>query len=180
MKEFDSRAEEYDAWYDENQEVFRKEIELIRGWARGSPALEIGVGTGRFASGLGIGFGIDMARGALLLARRRGIRAVLGSAESLPFKSESFALVGVFFSIEFFGDPRRALEECRRVLLPGGRLIVLHLLPSESLEKKRGKGFYSGMRRAYFPHEITRMAQGLALADRSETGELSALLFVKA
>jgi len=177
---FDSRAEEYDAWYDQNRGIFLKELGLVRDWAEGSPSLEIGVGTGRFASGLGIGFGVDRARGALRIARHRGIKVVLGEAENLPFRGESFALVGVFLAIEFFAEPERAFEECRRVLLPGGRLLLLHFLPSGSAVKKQGQGFYSGFRQAYGPDEVAGMARGLRLAGRRETGELSALLFVKA
>ncbi len=180
---FDSRPGEYDAWYDENQELFREEIGLVMDWVKGSPSLEIGAGTGRFASSLGIGFGLDRARGALELARGRGIRVVLGDAGGLPFKKECFALVGIFFSLEFFADPASALAESARVLRPGGHLVILHILPDsnkgQGIIKKKGRGFYAGMVRLYSARDVREMAVWLRLSEERARDGLSALLFVK-
>jgi len=176
---FDSRPAEYDAWYDENQELFQEELELVRDWVV-SPSLEIGAGTGRFASSLGIGFGLDRARRALCLARERGVKVVAGDAGALPFKKECFAFAGIFFSIEFLAEPEKALEECHRVLAPDGRLLVLHFLPSTPVAEKKGQGFYAGMTQIYGTGDITRMARGFRLAYGKERANISALLFVKA
>jgi len=48
--------------------------------------LEVGVGTGRLASKLGVGVGLDPSRNMLELSRRRDIMAVQGVAEKLPFQ----------------------------------------------------------------------------------------------
>ncbi|MGB9590546.1 MAG: class I SAM-dependent methyltransferase [candidate division WOR-3 bacterium] len=183
---FDSRPEEYDAWYDENPQLFREELDLIKDWIGGSPSapapassLEIGAGTGRFTSSLGIGFGIDRARRALRLARERGVRAVVGDAGALPFKGECFALVGIFFTLEFLAEPRKALEECHRILAPAGRLLVLHFLPSSPVTKKKGQGFYAGVVQLYGPRDICGMARGFRLVHERERGDISALLFAK-
>ncbi len=176
---FDSRPEEYDAWYDENPQVFREELDLVKDWVRGFPSLEIGVGTGRFASSLGIGFGLDRALCALRLARERSVRVVAGDAGALPFRDSSFVLVGLFFTLEFLPDPTAAFYECHRVLLPAGRLIILHLLPSSRVSENKGRGFYAGLVRLYRPEDVRRLARGLSLTDQRECDGISALSFEK-
>lgn len=176
---FGSRPEEYDAWYDENLQTFLKELELVKDWVRGFPSLELGVGTGRFASGLGIGFGLDRAVGALRLARQRGVRTIAGDARTLPFGASSFALVGIFFTLEFLPDPAASFDECYRILVPTGRLLILHILPSSFVAEKKGRGFYASMVRLYYPEEILGLARGFRLTDQRERDDLSALLFEK-
>ncbi len=46
-------------------------------------------------------------------------------AESLPFRSASFDVVGVAFGLRNMTHKERALTEMQRVLKPGGRLLVL-------------------------------------------------------
>ncbi len=134
MRVFDYLAEEYDLWYERpfGRSAFELELrclkELLGSFKRG---LEIGVGTGRFASALGVRFGIDPSYEMLRIASRRGIRCVQGVGESLPFKKEVFDLVLIVVSICFVEDPLRVLKESRKVLLKGGRL-VLGLVLSES------------------------------------------------
>lgn len=50
---------------------------------------------------------------------------VLCDAEELPFRSASFDLVTVAFGLRNMTHKARALAEMRRVLRPGGRLLVL-------------------------------------------------------
>lgn len=53
------------------------------------------------------------------------IRAVAGSAESLPYSTEKFDAVTVAFGVRNFADRTRGLAEMGRVLKSGGRLVVL-------------------------------------------------------
>lgn len=57
---FESLSQRYDAWFESHFYAYLSELEAVRRCV-GSPqlALEVGVGTGRFAGPLGIGFGID-------------------------------------------------------------------------------------------------------------------------
>jgi demethylmenaquinone methyltransferase/2-methoxy-6-polyprenyl-1,4-benzoquinol methylase len=79
------------------------------------------------------GLGVDLATGMLLRGGRklakRGLapRAWLagGDVENLPLAAGSFDGALVAFGIRNVGDPGRALAEVRRVLRPGGRLVVL-------------------------------------------------------
>jgi len=52
---FEKHAKEYDAWFDENKLVYLSELEAVKSMLpEGGTGIEIGVGTGRFASQLGI------------------------------------------------------------------------------------------------------------------------------
>jgi SAM-dependent methyltransferase len=85
------------------------------GWA-----LDLGGGRGQLRSLL-------LSRGyryANLDLRPSGPGAVHGNAQQVPFASSSFDLVVSCDSLEHFDEPRQALVEVRRVLTPGGTLVV--------------------------------------------------------
>ncbi len=108
----------------------------------GEAALEIGFGTGHgllaLAEAAGEGgrvCGVDLSSGMCRAARRRLGRARLdGSAMltradalRLPFAGSSFDAILMSFTLELFEDAEipLVLQECRRVLRPGGRLGVV-------------------------------------------------------
>lgn len=124
---FDVEAARYDEWYDtpNGRATFDDEVAALAPlWPPAQPRLEVGVGSGRFARALGVEYGIDPAVGALALAAHRGVRVVAGRAEELPFAAGRFAAVLFVVSLCFVADPERALLEARRVLAPGGRVVV--------------------------------------------------------
>lgn len=61
------------------------------------------------------------------LARFSHVSAEVADAESLPFAASSFDAVLMFHTLTYTERPLRALEECARVLRPGGKLVVLCL-----------------------------------------------------
>ena len=68
--------------------------------------------------------GVDNNPRPLEVARQRGLDAVQGSAEELPFGGAAFDLVALLDTIEHVPGEARVLSECRRVLRPGGKLLV--------------------------------------------------------
>jgi len=95
------------------------------------PGIEAGVGTGRFASALGIRYGIDPSTQMLSMARDRGIEVIRGVGESLPVRSGTFVTYLMVTALEFVASPRRVMSEAARVLAPGGR-AVFGFIPRDS------------------------------------------------
>ena len=92
--------------------------------------LDCGCGTGnnlRMLRGYGQATGIDLTFSGLAYARRQGERLVArASALTLPFSDDTFDLVTSFDVIYAFDDNQaaQALREMRRVLRPGGYLVL--------------------------------------------------------
>jgi ubiquinone/menaquinone biosynthesis C-methylase UbiE len=122
---FETSAQEYDAWFEKHHFCYESELRALKTLAtphrRG---LELGVGTGRFATPLGIAVGIEPARAMAALAQKRGIQVVQAVAEALPFSQDSFDLVAIITALCFFRDPFQALMEATRVLTPSGRILI--------------------------------------------------------
>ncbi|WP_298630812.1 bifunctional demethylmenaquinone methyltransferase/2-methoxy-6-polyprenyl-1,4-benzoquinol methylase UbiE [uncultured Thermus sp.] len=79
--------------------------------------------------------GADFAPPMLELARRKaqaqglGVEFLEADALALPFLGGSFDAITIAFGFRNFADYRKALLELRRVLAPGGRLVILEFPP---------------------------------------------------
>lgn len=99
----------------------------------GKKVLEVGCGAGvdlvRFARGGAQVTGVDLAASAIDLAKanfaQQGLAGDLRIAdgEQLPFPDGAFDLVYAHGVVQYTANPRRLVEECRRVLQPGGQAI---------------------------------------------------------
>ena len=131
---FDRMAEQYDRWYDspEGGAIFREELDCLRLLWSGpcDRWLEVGVGTGRFASALGVTEGMDPSPAMLAYAAQRGVRTKAGTAEALPYPDRSFDGVLLVVTLSFVKDPGQALRDCTRVLRPNGTLLT-GIIPAE-------------------------------------------------
>jgi len=102
--------------------------------ARGR-VLEVAIGTGLnlpfYPAATTTITGIDLSPAMLAIARQRaadlGVHVDLhtGDAEALPFEDATFDTVVCALSLCTIPDPATAIAEMRRVLLPGGRLLLL-------------------------------------------------------
>ncbi len=103
---------------------------LARHAPTASRIVDIGCGTGgmaaRLPSGL-LGAALDFNPGALAFCRERGIGPLLrGDASVLPFADATFdiaLLLDVLYH-KNVGEPDRVLREVRRVLVPGGAVVI--------------------------------------------------------
>jgi ubiquinone/menaquinone biosynthesis C-methylase UbiE len=122
---FEAHHRRYDEWFVRHHAAYLSELLAVRAqlpW-RGL-GLAIGVGTGRFASPLGVQVGIDPAGAVLDYAANRGISTVQAIAEALPFSDSSFNYALSVTTICFVDDATAMLTEAYRVLKPGGELVV--------------------------------------------------------
>jgi SAM-dependent methyltransferase len=135
VNDYDSFAAEYTAQSDsgiQNAYYERPAILALAGDVAGHRILDAGCGSGPLFGALrdrgGIVTGIDASTGMLEQARRRlGADADLQVArlgDPLPFPDGAFDDVIASLVLHYLEDWGPALAELRRVLRPGGRLII--------------------------------------------------------
>jgi len=161
---FNRYYKKYDAWYDNNKYTYQSELEAIKKvLPKKGKGLEIGVGTGRFASSLGIKFGIDPSKNMLKIAQQRGIDVRLGFGELLPFRNGLFDYVAIINTLCFVRNHQKVLEESRRVLKKKGKLII-GIIDKDSFlgrfyQKKKSK-FYQ--QATFFnPRQVINLLEGM-------------------
>jgi demethylmenaquinone methyltransferase/2-methoxy-6-polyprenyl-1,4-benzoquinol methylase len=151
---------------------------IDRGWRRaavayldapkGARILDLCTGTAdllveaiqRFPSrrGTGVDFSAEMLRRARGKLERRGLlgqaAVVQGDAERLPLRDACFDGALIAFGIRSVPDQQRALLELRRVLVPGGRLVVL--------EFSSPTGAMGALYRLYSRHVLPRVGGAIS------------------
>jgi SAM-dependent methyltransferase len=121
------QAEDRHWWYRGRRSVLDRVIEDLRLPAR-AEILDAGCGSGRnmieFARH-GAVTGIELSATSVEIARRRGAGEVVeGSVLEMPFEAGRFDLAASLDVIEHLEDDLAALRELRRVVKPGGTLLV--------------------------------------------------------
>ncbi len=125
IEPFETHADRYDDWFERHDVVYRSELQAVTGFipAQGE-GIEIGAGTGRFTSPLGIRFGVEPAGRMARIAADRGIRIVRGTGEALPVRSCAFDFAVLVTTLCFLDDPARTFREISRIVKPGGAVVV--------------------------------------------------------
>ena len=147
--DFNRAAGTYDDYY---REEFGRKIDAVEKRLIGKylyrlgtgRLLEVGCGTGHWTEyfsekGFSV-LGLDISEKMLAKAGARSIPGagfLIGSAESLPFPGESFENVASMATLEFVDHPDRAFGEIRRVMKPGGSLLVGALNENSRLGRSR-------------------------------------------
>lgn len=124
---FDDHVAEYDAWFGEHPYAFQSEVEALREMLPEGDKLtgiEVGLGTGRFSTALGINEGVEPSVPMRRLAIKRGIEIMDGFAEELPYGDLKFDFVLMVFCISYFKKLRPPFTEAYRVIKLGGSLVV--------------------------------------------------------
>ena len=130
-------------------------------------ALDVATGTGDFVldlarrPGVERVVGLDFAPQMLSLARhkaqRRGlshrVNWMLGDAQSLPFSDDLFLCITCGFGLRNFADKEAALKEMTRVVRPGGRVVILDIVPLT------GGGVFHNLLRGYFRGVVPRLGE---------------------
>lgn len=160
---YDRLAGSYDRIANAAEHEARERGERLLSVEEGERVLEVGYGTGHslvnLAAAGGRVTGIDVSEGMLAVARERvadagladRVRLLLGDARSMPFRGGRFDAAFASFTVELFegDDLRLALAELRRVLRPGGRVVVVSLFDGGGLPLR----IYKWVHRS-FPHLV--------------------------
>jgi ubiquinone/menaquinone biosynthesis C-methylase UbiE len=133
---YDEMAQRYDRRWGT---YIAKTLAFLDRWAAISPeavVLDIGCGTGEFEKLLLSKHpnqqitGVDISTKMLEIARRKcqaypkvAFRAA--SASALPFSDHSFDVIVSASAFHYFNAPEAALDEMRRILRPGGVMVIL-------------------------------------------------------
>jgi len=91
--------------------------------------LDIGCGSGALLDHFGErgvrGVGFDLSQAIMSYHRRRGtFPGFVGSVEQIPLAAGQFEMLTCLGLIEHLADPVAALAELRRVVKPGGRVMI--------------------------------------------------------
>jgi ubiquinone/menaquinone biosynthesis C-methylase UbiE len=127
---FDRIAHSYDETRGGEDRGRRFAAELARFLHPALPVLEVGVGTGVVALGLGeLGYhvvGVDLSLPMLETAKRRiGPRVAQADARRLPLADGSFDQAYSVWVLHVVGDVAAVLGEVGRILRPGGHYLVV-------------------------------------------------------
>ncbi|ASY63726.1 Transcriptional regulator, ArsR family [Sinorhizobium sojae CCBAU 05684] len=102
--------------------------------------LDLGTGTGRilqlFEGIYRRGIGVDASRDMLAVARSNLDKAGITKASirhgdifNLPLDDQTFDLVTIHQVLHYLAEPEAAIAEAARMLMPGGRLVIIDFAP---------------------------------------------------
>jgi len=145
IEPFEKHSKEYDEWFIRNHDIYQAELEAIKSFIpENKKGVEIGVGSGRFATPFGIKIGVDPSRKIADIARNRGIEVYEAVAEELPFDDKTFEFVLMVTTICFVDNLLKSFQEAYRILKNNGFIIIGFIDKNSDLgEKYQSKRTYN-------------------------------------
>jgi demethylmenaquinone methyltransferase / 2-methoxy-6-polyprenyl-1,4-benzoquinol methylase len=128
---------------------YRRDALARNGLKAGDRLLDLATGTGvvgRAAESITRDIvGADPSIGMLTSSHGGDFPRVQATSEALPFADASFDFITIGFALRHFADLAVAFNECRRVLRPGGRMLILEITAPESRIARGFLGAYMGV-----------------------------------
>ena len=158
VRRYSRLAPVYELWARITEARPRRRVLELAEVRDGEAILEVASGTGAQLAVLaqrnpsGRTVGLELAEGMLAQTRKRlsaaclaGVELVCGNALELPFEDESFDLVvnGYMLDLLARDDIPRALAEFKRVMRPGGRLVLSNMTKGERRRHRIWDSLYS-------------------------------------
>jgi demethylmenaquinone methyltransferase / 2-methoxy-6-polyprenyl-1,4-benzoquinol methylase len=133
--------------------MYRRQALARAGLTPGQRVLDIATGTGVVARAAltitgqsGEIFGLDPSIGMLVAGREKArFPLVEAGSEHLPFRDASFDMLTIGFALRHFADLDAVFRDCRRVLRPGGRILILEITAPASRTARMLLGAYMGV-----------------------------------
>lgn len=161
-KMFDTISENYDGL---NRVIsfgidvkWRKKVVAIVGENNPKQILDIATGTGDLAIMMASLnpdkiTGLDISAGMLEVGKQKiakanlsdKIKMIVGDSENMPFKDETFDAITVSFGVRNFAHLDKGLTEIKRVLKPGGKLVILETSVPTKFPYKQGYRFHTSV-----------------------------------
>ena len=116
-------------WEASQRPLVRRAVRILRrALPPGARILDVGCGYGHLAAALAAaGFraeGVELSPIGVRHARSLGVAVRQGTLEAAAFPGEAFDAVTAYYVIEHLDDPAAFLREARRILRPGGALLL--------------------------------------------------------
>lgn len=137
-KGFDEYANAYDAWFLDNRNVLYSELNLVASVVKGAKkVLSVGCGSGLFEKllrderGIVITDGIEPSTGMADIARRRGLRVTVATAEEADFGHGDYDLILFNGTPSYIAGLADVVKKAYDALPAGGRIVLIDV-PKES------------------------------------------------
>ena len=137
---------------------WRKKVIQIIGETKPKQLLDIATGTGDLAimmAGLNPDrvVGLDISSGMLEVGKQKirkanlsdTIEMIVGDSENMPFENNTFDAITVSFGVRNFANLDKGLTEIKRVLKPGGKLVILETSVPTKFPFKQGYRFHTAV-----------------------------------
>lgn len=147
---FDSLAAEWDLMFTATDLEFLRHLVDHLDFKEGWDILDLGCGTGILfdmlrrrvgsaGSVTGVDFSFEMAQKAHRNFPFENVNVVDADAVNLPFADSTFDVAVAFSAFPHFSDQQKALDETHRVLKPGAKFFIIHLVSSKELSEMHQK-----------------------------------------
>ena len=135
---FDQYAAEYDAWFMENKKLLYSEAKLVAYFLKPNTKIfSVGCGSGLFESillqnfNIQIKYGIEPSKNMAKIARKRGIKVELTTAEEMILAKNEYDFILFNGTPSYITDLAKAFEKAYKALKPSGKIVVIDV-PKES------------------------------------------------
>ena len=152
----------------------------------GKQLLEVGSGRGggaRYIAGFlkpAFYTGMDLAQNAVDLANRLhvlpNLKFIQGSAEAIPLKSDSIEVVINVESCHAYGSVDKFLSEVKRVLKPGGYLLLTDFRNEEDLDRFNGQIGNCGLELIEKENISDNVVRSIEAEDESKRARIKTLI----
>ncbi|TKG96897.1 class I SAM-dependent methyltransferase [Puteibacter caeruleilacunae] len=131
-RSFDEYAGAYDAWFFDNMNLLRSEVNLVAHFLKDAGDIfSVGCGSGLFESilrkdfAIDINYGIEPSDGMAEIARKRGMTVEVVTAEEAEFGTEKYDTILFNGTPSYINDLKSVVEKAYAALKPGGRIVMI-------------------------------------------------------